>query len=360
MNDRETPAMQADEPTDIPTTGVPTDASASSAASVKKRWLGDSQRAFLRGAHAVSPSGTVLVAGIYALLLLSRLIDAAFLSRESQYLSIILLQLLIFPIPAYLYIRFRPRDYVGTLRLRPFRLSHLFLILSGIFMLISGCTLLGMICGMMNAQPSFTLYDTFASVNDGTVGASVRLILAYGLLPAFCEELVFRGILCVEHERHGILYASVVSALFFAFLHFDLTALPVYLFAGVLLSLVMYVTRSTLAAMVVHLGYNLFGMFVQAGLSGYCRGTGSVGLLVVILIAVLLLSTAFFCGEVARVLRQRAKVDLLDAPGEIATPGLNRLPARAWPKQLLCAFASPAGVAAVILWLFGVVVNLVR
>ncbi len=213
---------------------------------------------------------------------------------------------------------------------------------------------------MMKAQPRFTLYDTFATANDGSVGAWIRLILAYGLLPAFCEELVFRGILSAEHEKHGILYASVVSALFFAFLHFDLSALPVYLFAGLVLSFVMYVTRSTVAAMVVHLGYNLFGIFAQAGLSGYCRSTGSIGLLVVLLIALLLFSAALFCGEVARILRRRAKTDILDGTAALATPGLNRLPARAWPRALLAAFASPAGVLAVVLWLFGVIVNLVR
>lgn len=326
----------------------------------KRRRLSAGQRAFLRGDHAVSPSATILIAVIYALLLLSRLIDATFLSRESQYLSIILLQLLIFPIPAYLYIRLRPQGYMKSLRLGMFKLSHLFLILSSILILICGCTLLGMLCGMMKAQPSFTLYDTFTTSNDGTVGAWIRLVLAYGLLPAFCEELVFRSILCNEHERHGILYAATVSALFFAFLHFDLTALPVYLFAGLLLSLVMYVTRSAIAAMVVHLGYNLFGIFVQAGLSGYCRSTGSVGLLVIILIALLLLSAALFCGEVSRILRGRARVDMLASPAEISTPGLNRLPLRQWPRALLAAFASPAGILAVVLWLFGVVMNLVR
>ena len=318
------------------------------------------QQDFLRGKLAVSNSATVLVLVIYALLLLSRLIDAAFLNRESQYLSIILLQLMIFPIPAYLYIRLKPKDYAKSLRLGKIKLSHLFLLLSASLMLIAGCTLLGMLCGMMSVQPSFTLYDTFASVNDGTVGATIRLILAYGLLPAFCEELVFRGILCAEHETHGILYASVVSALFFAFLHFDLTALPVYLFSGVLLALVMYITRSSLAAMIVHLCYNLFGIFVQAGLSGYCKSTGSIGLLVVLLIALFLLSAAFFCGEVSRILHHRARADLLDNPDDLSTPGLNRLPARQWPRALLSAFASPAGILAVALWLFGVVVNLIR
>lgn len=318
------------------------------------------QQDFLRGKHAASNAATVLVLIIYALLLLSRLIDSAFLSRESEYLSIILLQLMIFPIPAYLYIRLKPREFVKSLRLGGLRLSHLFLLLSASLALICGCTLLGMLCGMMSAQPSFTLYDTFASVNDGSVGATIRLVLAYGLLPAFCEELVFRGIICSEHEKHGILYASVVSALFFAFLHFDLSALPVYLFAGMLLSLVMYVTRSSIAAMIVHLCYNLFGIFVQAGLSGYCQSTGSIGLLVVLLIALLILSAAFFCGEVARILRRRAKADLLDDPDAISTPGLNRLPARQWPRALLSAFASPAGIAAVVLWMLGVVLNLVK
>lgn len=317
------------------------------------------QQDFLRGKFAVSNAATILVLVIYALLLLSRLIDSAFLSRESEYLSIILLQLMIFPIPAYLYIRLKPKEFTKALRLGSLRLSHLFLLLSASLALICGCTLLGLLCGMMSAQPSFTLYDTFASVNDGSVGATIRLVLAYGLLPAFCEELVFRGIVCAEHEKHGILYASAVSALFFAFLHFDLTALPVYLFAGMLLSLVMYVTRSSIAAMIVHLCYNLFGIFVQAGLSGYCQSTGSVGLLVVLLIAVLILSAAFFCGEVARILRRRAKADLLSNPDDISTPGLNRLPARQWPRALVAAFASPAGVVAVALWILGVVLNLV-
>ena len=56
----------------------------------KKHRLSPAQKAFLRGERAVSAPATILVLVIYALLLLSRLIDSAFLSRESEYLSIIL------------------------------------------------------------------------------------------------------------------------------------------------------------------------------------------------------------------------------------------------------------------------------
>ena len=323
--------------------------------SAKQRFL-----KFLRGDYAVSNPAAWLILVIYALLLLSRLIDTYFLTKENQYLSTILLQLLLFPIPAYLYIRLRGKGFVSKLALRPPGLSHLFLIISSILMLITGCTLLGMLCGMMNAQPSFTLYDTFASIHDGSAGASVRLILAYGLLPAFCEELVFRSILCAEYEKHGILYASFLSSLFFAFLHFDLTALPVYLFAGFLLAAVRYVTRSAIASMIVHLGYNLFGIFVQAGLSGYCRSTGSLGLLVILLIALLLLSSAFFCGEVSHILKRRGTRHLLDDPQAISTPGLNAIPWRKWPRALRNAFACPQAIGAVLLWLFGVMINFIK
>ena len=317
---------------------------------------GQKIKAFFKSEYALSKTAPWLILGIYTLLLLSRLIDATVLNRDNRYLSTVLLQLMIFPLPAYLYIRLRGKGFVKKLGLSGIKLSHLFLLLSGILMLVSGCTLLGLVCGMMNAQTSFTLYDTFASVHDGSAEASIRLVLAYGLLPAFCEELIFRGILCAEYEQHGIVFASVVSSLFFAFLHFDLTALPVYLFAGLLLAAVRYVTRSTIAAMIVHLGYNLFGIFVQAGLSGYCRSTGSIGLLVILLIAGLLLSAAFFCGETSRILRRRAEGGVTD----ISTPGLNAIPASGWPRHLLGAFASPAACGAVLLWLFGVVVNFIR
>lgn len=314
---------------------------------------------FFRGGYAVSPRTARLVLVIYALLLLSRLIDRTFLLREGTYLSTVLLQLLIFPIPAYLYIRLRGKDFVQSLRLRRVSLSHILVILSAILFLIAGCTLLAMVCGMLNAQTSFTLYDTFASSNDGTAGAAVRLILTYGVLPAFCEELVFRSILCAEYESGGILYAMTVSSLFFALLHFDLTALPVYLFAGFILSLVLYVTHSAVAAMLVHLGYNLFGVLAQAGLSGYCRSTGNLGLLVVVLIALLLLSSAIFCGETARILRRRARMRLSDAPDAQTTPGLSSFSARAFLPAVGRAFLCPEALLAVLLWMAGVVINLI-
>ena len=275
-------------------------------------------------------------------------------------MTTILLQLLIFSIPAYLYIRFRDGMTAKSIRLCPFRLSHLFLLLFGTVFLICACTLLAMLCGMMNVQDSFTLYDTFvAPQQNGAVG-TVQIILAYGILPAFCEELVFRGILCAEYESRGILYAATVSSVFFALLHFDLSALPVYLFAGFFLAVVLYLTRSVVAAMVVHLGYNLFGIFAQAGLSGYCRSTGSLGLLIVLLVAFLLLSAALFCGEAARILKARSEPTFFErASDAVTTPGFNRIPRRRFLRVFLSAFALPEGCLCVLLWLGAVIHHII-
>lgn len=322
-------------------------------------------RSFLRGEQAISLSAPALMLSIFVLLFLSRLLyvlNPTFAASESQYLTSALLQLVIFPVPTYIYFRLRHNDDTQVLRKRTspraLRLSHLFLLLSATVVLIAGCTLLAMLCGMMKSQSSFTLYGTFKSSYDGTAAGAVRLIVAYGIIPAVCEELVFRGILCAEYEKYGILYSSLISAIFFALVHFDIFAFPVYLFSGLVLAVVMYVTRSVIATAFVHLGYNLFGIFVQAGLSGYCNSTGSIGLLVILLVAFLLLGAAFFCGETARVLRGRAKPSMLDSPDVISTPGVNKLRGKEWLTATAGAFACPAAVACLVIWLGAVVMNI--
>ncbi|MBE6693849.1 MAG: CPBP family intramembrane metalloprotease [Ruminococcaceae bacterium] len=323
-------------------------------------------RSFLKGERAVSASAPPLILAIFFLLLLSRLMYVfapTFDEADGQYLTTALLQLVIFPIPTYIYFRIRGKEGTATLRSRisprRARLSHLFLIISAVMILIAGCTLLAMLCGMMKSQSSFTLYGTFRSSYDGTAVGALRLILAYGILPAVCEEVVFRGIVCAEYEQHGILYSSLISALFFAFLHFDVFAFPVYLFSGLVLAFVMYTTRSVISCIAVHLGYNLFGIFVQAGLSGYCNSTGSVGLLVIVLVAILLLGAAFFCGEVARIMRGRAKPSLMDDPSVISTPGINKLNGREWGAAIVGAFNCLPAVLCLVIWLAAATVNII-
>ena len=247
---------------------------------------------------------TVLVLATYLLLLLSKIVDLTLVNRENEYYSVVILQMMIFLLPGAIWCRFSGEKYLSQLRLRPFRASAIPLILSASLLMASGGLLLGVLFGGTEAlSQSFSLYDTFISKNNGTVPNTIYLILAYALLPALCEEFIYRGILCREYESGGVHRAVVFSSLFFALLHFNLENLPVYLFSGAILALTLYATRSLPGAMLAHFLYNLFGLFGQPFINNLYRITRSTELFLFITILCFLVSAGVFCGEAARLYR---------------------------------------------------------
>ncbi len=248
---------------------------------------------------------TVVVLATYILLFLSKIIDMTILNRENEYSAIVILQMMIFLLPGAIWARFSGDSYVSRLRLRLPRLGSVPLIISASALMISGGLLISMLFGGMEAlSGGFTLYDTFISKDDGTVPVKLYLALAYAVIPAICEEFVFRGILCLEYERGGVTRAVLLSSLFFGMLHFSLANLPVYLFAGVILALTLYATRSLIGAMLVHLLYNLFGLFGQPYLNALYNLTTGTGFFIFMIVTVFLLSAAIFCGEASRLYKK--------------------------------------------------------
>ncbi len=249
-------------------------------------------------------SPAALVLATFILLLISKFIDLTVLNRDNEYMSIIILQIMIFILPAAIWCRFRGEGYIKRLRVCVFAPRSLILIFSAALAMISGGLLLGMLLGGLNRlSDNFSLYNTFVSKSSGSFTNSLYLILAYALLPAICEELVYRGILCHEYEKGGVLKAVVFSSAFFALLHFDIVNLPTYLLCGAVLCLVMYATRSLVAAMIVHFLYNVFGIFGQPYISRLYVLTGDITLLVIISGVIFLASAAVFCNEAARLYR---------------------------------------------------------
>ena len=244
---------------------------------------------------------TVLVLATYVLLLLSKLIDIAVINRENRYYSVVILQMMIFILPGAIWCKFSGEKYVAGLRMRMIKADSLPLILSASLLMASGGMLLGALFGGMESlSESYSLYDTFVASDDGTVSNTIYLILAYAVLPAICEEFVYRGILCREYERGGVTRAVILSSVFFALLHFDLANMPVYLLAGAVLALTLYATRSIFGAILAHFLYNIFGLFGQSYMSNLYMITGSSKLFVFLVAAVCIISAAVFCGEAAR------------------------------------------------------------
>lgn len=247
---------------------------------------------------------TVLVLTTYLLLLISKIIDLTLLNRENEYYSIVILQMMIFLLPGAIWCRFSGEKYLGALRLRMIKLDSLPIILSAAFLMASGGLLLGVLFGGTESLAgSFSLYDTFISKDNGTVPNTIYLVMAYAVLPAIGEEFIYRGILCHEYERGGVLRAVLASSLFFALLHFNLAHFPVYLFAGIILAMTLYATRSLFGAILAHFLYNIFGLFGQPYMNNLYHITGSTSFFLFLVGAIFLISGAVFCGEAARLYR---------------------------------------------------------
>ncbi|MBQ8416221.1 MAG: 5-formyltetrahydrofolate cyclo-ligase, partial [Clostridia bacterium] len=164
----------------------------------------------------------VLVLCTYLLLLLSRVVDTQLLDRENEYLGVILLQVLIFIIPAAVYCRIAGESFTSRIRMKPIRPTQIFFVLFMLIIMVTGSLLTSILTGgIASLSGNFTLYGTFVA-HTGTPLDILYAILAYALLPAFGEELVYRSILCAEYEGRGVAVSVSVSALFFAMLHFSI------------------------------------------------------------------------------------------------------------------------------------------
>lgn len=259
----------------------------------------------------------ILCAVTFILLCLSRLVDTHFADRNNSYVVVILLQLLIFFLPALIYLRLCGNRFVDRLRLSPIKPQHLWFTFCILAVMILGGLLTSILTGGIESLTgNFTLYNTFVARINNSFWETLYVILAYALLPALCEELIFRSILCAEYERFGVGVAIAASAIFFALLHFSLSLFLSYLVSGALLAIAMYATRSFWTAFALHVCYNLFCLFGQPYLSAFYVHAGNNEIFVFCLITLFLLFSAFAAGEARKIYHVMAKknVDSSYAP----------------------------------------------
>jgi membrane protease YdiL (CAAX protease family) len=88
----------------------------------------------------------------------------------------------------------------------------------------------------------------------GTVWGMFRNLLFLALVPAFCEEFFFRGVI----QRFAYTWfkkpwaAILFSGAFFAFMHFTVYEFLPILFAGIILAWIYYITSSLWLSVLVH------------------------------------------------------------------------------------------------------------
>ncbi len=88
-----------------------------------------------------------------------------------------------------------------------------------------------------------------------TVDTVANLFLAltlYALIPAICEEALFRGVILNGLRKYGVLPAVLISASFFALMHMNLVQFPYTFCLGIVFGLVVYYTRNLWLSVIMH------------------------------------------------------------------------------------------------------------
>lgn len=251
----------------------------------------------------------VLLIAVYLLLAAVRFLPSETLGLDDNpYLSVVILQLLIYMVPSLFYCRVKGRELTGRMRIRLPRLTHLLLTAYGAVLVICGGALISIAMyrvfpEMFAATTSSTTAFTAFAMNNGLFDGAY-LVVAFAILPAVTEEFLFRGIVLCEYQRYGAGFAAVFSSVVFAMSHFNLARLPAYLFSGLVLSLLLFATRSLVSAMAVHACNNLSVLLLERYVLHLAeRQNISMVLFVILIGAVALLALILFCSEAGGVYR---------------------------------------------------------
>ncbi|MBQ2863471.1 MAG: CPBP family intramembrane metalloprotease [Clostridia bacterium] len=220
------------------------------------------------------------------------------------YLSLVAMQLFVFMLPSIFYIRYRALDARDSLRIRiPSPDKIMFILLCSALLVV-----LSVLMTAVGADGNVSIYaNRYMEDARFDYDTAVYYAVCFALVPALCEELLFRGIVMCEYQRTSVFSAVIISSLYFALSHFDPSMLVFFFLSGLVLSMCAYATGSIIASFFVHLIYNLFAIFGGEIVDRVLGSLGQITLVIIVLGALLLLLLSLIFGECERIYRSYSK-----------------------------------------------------
>ncbi len=93
---------------------------------------------------------------------------------------------------------------------------------------------------------------TDINISLSNAGYLVLALVCFGIVPAICEEMLFRGVILNGLRGYGACFSIGISALLFSLMHTNLQQLPYTLILGVILGIIVYFTRDLKLSMLIH------------------------------------------------------------------------------------------------------------
>lgn len=121
-----------------------------------------------------------------------------------------------------------------------------------------------------------------------TLPYMIFAVVVIAVLPAICEEILFRGTILRGLKRRGYLSSALTTALLFALIHSNPEQLVHQFFLGLVFAIMMQTTNNILAPMIMHFTNNFVAIFLDSILASLgIANIESTGLVVMILMVLL-------------------------------------------------------------------------
>lgn len=211
------------------------------------------------------------------------------LSGTNGYVAFLIIELSVYFVPSLIYIIKRKKGFIRELSFNLIRAKHISVILaSSLFIVFSGA-LYSVILYKFGITKPMGYTEISGAVSDNFLISIIFLVA----LPAFFEELLFRGIVLREYSKYGKFVSVLFSAVCFAIFHFSLENFIYYFLSGIVLAATAYITNSILASFAVHLINNLVTVFCERYLLNMFHNFGEISFVILVLTIFTLLS--LFC-----------------------------------------------------------------
>lgn len=189
---------------------------------------------------------TFMVASYLLLIYIVRLIPADILNINIR----LILPELIMLVPAFLYVTVLKPDNLGQINFSSPSLTNVIKIILFTFCVLPFITILNSIS---------TIFVENHAANTMSYLTSNPLwlnILFTALIPAICEEYLFRGLLFHGYKRRNPLKAILMSSLLFGLIHMNVNQFIYAFVMGCILCMLVYATGTVISSMIAHFIFN--------------------------------------------------------------------------------------------------------
>ncbi|NLW02445.1 MAG: CPBP family intramembrane metalloprotease [Clostridiaceae bacterium] len=184
-------------------------------------------------------------------------------------LYIIVSEVLIIALPPIVLARMKRLSIVPTFCLKKPRAVEILLtvMISPVMIIAGACAGLIALITIKNTFGSLQLNTGVTSVMSG--GGVLWSLFLIAVVPAVCEELLFRGLIQRGLERMGAGWSIFLSGLLFGLFHFDFQRFAAQTLIGVIAAYLVYRTGSIINGMILHfLNNGLITLLVHSSTSG--------------------------------------------------------------------------------------------